>query len=135
MWSPGQGQWVLEQRVQEGQRAETEGSVCRAAGAEDPRRRGGQLSLPPRIDSAPRPRSGGEEALMEARGQRDGAKPEQVGRRGRKSFLRLHPCHMEVPRLRVKSEAQLLAYVTSPSNLGSELHLQPTPQLTTMLDP
>jgi len=65
-------------------------------------------------------------------------------------FLGLHSRHMEVPRLRVESELQLLAYTTakvtpdpscifslhhSHSNPRSKLHLQPTPQLTAMLDP
>ena len=43
--------------------------------------------------------------------------------------------HMEVPRPGVELELQLLAYNHSHSNVGSELHLQPTPQLMTMLDP
>ena len=34
-------------------------------------------------------------------------------------FLGLHPRHMEVPRLRVKSELQLPAYITAHSNAGS----------------
>ena len=33
-------------------------------------------------------------------------------------FLRLHPWHMEVPRLGVKSELQLLAYTTTTANVG-----------------
>ena len=43
--------------------------------------------------------------------------------------------HVEVPRLGVKSELQLLAYTTAHGSTRSELHLQPTPQLTAMLDP
>ena len=43
-------------------------------------------------------------------------------------FLGLCLLHMEVPRLGVQSELQLLAY-HSHSNVGSELHLHPTPQL------
>ena len=40
-------------------------------------------------------------------------------------FLGLYPRHMEVPRLGVESEQQPLAYTTdSPSNVGSELHLE-----------
>ena len=45
-----------------------------------------------------------------------------------------HLQHMEVPRLGVKSELQPLAYTTAHSNVGSELCLQPTPQLTAMPD-
>ena len=43
-------------------------------------------------------------------------------------FLGPHPWHLEVPRLEVNSELQLPAYIRS------EPHLQPTPQLTAMLD-
>ena len=39
-------------------------------------------------------------------------------------LLQLHSWHMEVPRLEVESERQVLAYTT-----GSKLCLQPTPQL------
>ena len=46
-------------------------------------------------------------------------------------FVGLHQQHMEVPRLGVELELQLLAY----SNAGSEPHLRPTPQLMTTLDP
>ena len=46
-------------------------------------------------------------------------------------FLGLHLPHMEVPRLGVESEQHLPSH----SNTGSELHLQPTPQLTEILDP
>ena len=48
---------------------------------------------------------------------------------------------MEVPRLGVKSELQLLAYNTatslqhSGSNVGSEPHLQSTPQFMPVSDP
>ena len=49
--------------------------------------------------------------------------------------LGLRLSHMEVPRLGVKLELQLLAYITSHSNVGSESYLQPTPQFTAMLDP
>ena len=48
-------------------------------------------------------------------------------------LLRAPPWHMEVPRLAVESELQLPAY--SHSNVGSEPHLWPTPQLTPMPDP
>ena len=48
-------------------------------------------------------------------------------------FLGRQLWHMKVPQLGVKLELQLPAYATS--NLGSELHLQPTPQLMAMLDP
>ena len=47
-------------------------------------------------------------------------------------FLGLHPRHMEVPRLGVKSEVQLPAYTTVTWDLS---RLQPTPQLTATLDP
>ena len=47
-------------------------------------------------------------------------------------FLVTYPQHMEVPRLRVDSELQLLAYATAPA---SELRLSPIPQLSAMLDP
>ena len=63
-------------------------------------------------------------------------------------FLGPLPWHMEVPMLGVKSELQLPAYTTATatqdpshicnlhhSNAGSELRLQPTPQLTATLDP
>ena len=36
--------------------------------------------------------------------------------------------HMEVPRLGVKLELLLLSLPQSHSNMGSELHLRPTPQ-------
>ena len=38
-------------------------------------------------------------------------------------FLRLHPWHMEVARLGVKLELQLLAYTTAMATSRSELHL------------
>ena len=51
-------------------------------------------------------------------------------------FLGPHPWHMEVPRLGVQSELLLPAYArTNHSNVGSELCLQPTPQLMAMPDP
>ena len=43
-------------------------------------------------------------------------------------FLGLQVRDMEVPRLGIELELQLLAY-TSHSNSGSQLHPQPTPQL------
>ena len=43
-----------------------------------------------------------------------------------------HSQHMEVPRLGVPSELLLPAYTTA---TGSELRLQPTPQLIVILDP
>ena len=46
----------------------------------------------------------------------------------------LYPQHMEVPRLGVESELQPSLY-HSYSCIASELHLQPTPQLTAMSDP
>ena len=46
-----------------------------------------------------------------------------------------HPQHVEVPKLVVKSELQLLAYTTANSNAGSEPHLRPTPQLMATPDP
>ena len=50
-------------------------------------------------------------------------------------FLGPHLQHMEVPKLGVQSELQPLAYTTFHSNSGSELHPQPTPQLTATQDP
>ena len=51
-------------------------------------------------------------------------------------FLGPYPQHMEVPRLGVESEMQLLATATaSHSNAGSKPHLQPIPQLVAMPDP
>ena len=50
-------------------------------------------------------------------------------------FLGLHPQHMEVARLGVKSELQLPAYTTATATTGSEPHLWPTPQLMAPLDP
>ena len=50
-------------------------------------------------------------------------------------FLGLHPWHMEIPRLGVESELQLLAYATATARVGSEPSLPPTPQLTALLDP
>jgi len=51
------------------------------------------------------------------------------------AFLGPYLWHIEVPRLGVKSELQLLAYATAHSNARSKLSLQPTPQLMAMLDP
>ena len=48
-------------------------------------------------------------------------------------FLGPQPWHMEVPRLGVELELQLLAYTTATAT-KSELHLQPTLQLTATLD-
>ena len=46
-----------------------------------------------------------------------------------------HLKHLEVPRLGVLSELQLLAYATATAMLEqSEWPLQPSPQLTAMLD-
>ena len=42
---------------------------------------------------------------------------------------------MEVPRLGVELELQLLAYATATETVGSEPCLQPTPQLAAMPDP
>ena len=50
-------------------------------------------------------------------------------------FLGPYLWHMEVSRLGVKSELQLLAYPTATATLRSEPRLQHTPQLTAMLDP
>ena len=50
-------------------------------------------------------------------------------------FLGSHPWHMEVPRLEVESELQAASLLHSHSNMGSEPCLQPTSQLTAMLDP
>ena len=49
-------------------------------------------------------------------------------------FLGSHLGHMEVPRLLVKSELYL-CYSHSNSNMGSEPHLQPTPQIMVTRDP
>ena len=49
-------------------------------------------------------------------------------------FLGPHLRHMEVPRLGVELERQLLAYAMH-SKVGSEPHLQPTPQLMATPDP
>ena len=48
-------------------------------------------------------------------------------------FLGPHP--WPHPRLEVKSELQLLAYITVTANAGSEPHLRSTPQLTATPDP
>ena len=50
-------------------------------------------------------------------------------------FLELNPQHMEVPRLGVDSDLQLLAYPHNHSHAGSELYLRPTPQLMPTLNP
>ena len=50
-------------------------------------------------------------------------------------FLGLHPCHMEVPRLGVKSELQLSAYTTATATWGEEPRVQPVPQVTATPDP
>ena len=50
-------------------------------------------------------------------------------------FLGCHPQHMEVPRLGVESELQLLAYTTATATAGSEPHLQPTLYLAATTDP
>ena len=51
------------------------------------------------------------------------------------SFLGLHLQHVEVPRLRVEKELQLLAYAAGTANRRSEPHLwPPPPQLVAMLD-
>ena len=42
---------------------------------------------------------------------------------------------MEVPRLGVQSELQLLVYITATAMQDPELRLQPTPQLMAILDP
>ena len=42
---------------------------------------------------------------------------------------------MEVPRLGVESELQVLVDTTATSNLGYELHLQPSLKLMTTSDP
>ena len=42
---------------------------------------------------------------------------------------------MEVPRLRVVSELQLLAYATATAKWDPKPHLQSIPQLMAMLDP
>ena len=49
-------------------------------------------------------------------------------------FLGPQPRQVEVPRLRVESELQLLAYATA-TVVPDGSHLQPTPQLLAALDP
>ena len=49
-------------------------------------------------------------------------------------FLRPHPWHMEVPRLGIKSEMQLLAYTIATAT-GFRPYLGPTLQLVAMPDP
>ena len=51
------------------------------------------------------------------------------------SFFKSDLQHMEVPRLGVKLQLQLPALHHSHSNVGSELRLQATPQLTATPDP
>ena len=53
------------------------------------------------------------------------------------SFLGLHPWHIEVARLGIKSGLQLLAYATATAmpDLSLHVYLQPTPQLTATPDP
>ena len=50
-------------------------------------------------------------------------------------FLGPHPRHMEVPRLGGLIGAAAASLSQSHSNAGYEPRLQPTPQLTAMLDP
>ena len=50
-------------------------------------------------------------------------------------FLELHPWCMNVPRLGVKWELQLLAYITATATPDLSHVCDPTPQLTAMLDP
>ena len=50
------------------------------------------------------------------------------------SFLGLRLWHVEVPRLGVELDLQLLAYTTATATPDRELSLRPTPQLTAMLD-
>ena len=50
-------------------------------------------------------------------------------------FLGPHLWHVEVPRLGVESEATAASLRHSHSNIESEPHLQPTPQLMATLDP
>ena len=49
-------------------------------------------------------------------------------------FLGPHPCHMEVPRLRVESAAAASLHHRH-SNARSEPYLRPTPQLMATPDP
>ena len=49
-------------------------------------------------------------------------------------FFLPHLCHMEVPRLGVKLELQLLAYTVATVMPGSKPCLRPTPQLMATLD-
>ena len=51
------------------------------------------------------------------------------------SFLGPHPWHMEVPRVGGLIRAVAAGLRQSHSNVGSELHLQPTPQLMATPDP
>ena len=50
-------------------------------------------------------------------------------------FLGLHPRHMEVPRLGVRSELQLPACATATATRALSRSLQPTPQFMAMPDP
>ena len=50
-------------------------------------------------------------------------------------FLGPNLHHMEVSKLGVKSELQLLAYTIATANAGSKPCLRPTPQLTATSDP
>ena len=50
-------------------------------------------------------------------------------------FLGSHPWHMEVPRPGVQVRVTAAGLYHSHINAGSEPHLQPTPQLTSTLDP
>ena len=42
---------------------------------------------------------------------------------------------MEIPRLGVETEVQLLTYTTATATRDTEPHLRPTPQLTATRDP
>ena len=50
-------------------------------------------------------------------------------------FLGPHPWNMEVPKLGVELELQLLAYTTASAMHNPKLHLQPKPQLMETPDP
>ena len=50
-------------------------------------------------------------------------------------FLGPHLWYMEIPRLGVESELQLLACTTATATQESEPHLRPTPQLMATLGP
>ena len=59
----------------------------------------------------------------------------KIGVCGVFSFFLMHLLHMDIPWLGVEPELVAAGPYHSHSNVGSELHLRPTPQLMAMLDP